>query len=95
MSKIIIKKPVSMLNKNLKLDFKKFFISSSKSAIGTTAQVTMGNPMAGSTIDQNTINKFENVTFKDTIVTGTLLVNEPEAITDEKGVVRLTKVFNP
>lgn len=50
---------------------------------------------AASNIDQNTINKFENVTFKDTIVTGTLLANEPEAITDAEGVVRLTKVFNP
>ncbi|MGE6246609.1 NACHT domain-containing protein [Psychrobacter proteolyticus] len=43
MSEIILKKPVSVLNRNVKFDIKDFFIQASKTAVQATAQGVTGN----------------------------------------------------
>lgn len=43
MSEIILKKPVSVLNRNIKFDIKDFFVQVSKTAVQATAQGVTGN----------------------------------------------------
>lgn len=43
MSEIILKQPVSLLNRNVKFDIKDFFIQASKTAVQATAQGVTGN----------------------------------------------------
>lgn len=44
MSEIILKKPVSVLNRNVKFDLKDFFIQASSAVAGTAIQVATANP---------------------------------------------------
>lgn len=49
MSEIILKKPVSVLNRNVKFDLKDFFIQASSTVAGTAIQVATANPIGALT----------------------------------------------
>ncbi|MBH0087007.1 pentapeptide repeat-containing protein [Psychrobacter sp. SCQQ22] len=49
MSEIILKQPVSMLNRNVKFDLKEFFIQASSTVAGTAIQVATANPIGALT----------------------------------------------
>ncbi len=49
MSEIILKKPVSVLNRNVKFDLKEFFIQASSTVAGTAIQVATANPIGALT----------------------------------------------
>lgn len=49
MSEIILKKPVSLLNRNVKFDLKEFFIQASSTVAGTAIQVATANPIGALT----------------------------------------------
>ncbi|MGP4865123.1 pentapeptide repeat-containing protein [Psychrobacter sp. T6-5] len=49
MSEIILKKPVSLLNRDVKFDLKEFFIQASSTVAGTAIQVATANPIGALT----------------------------------------------
>jgi len=49
MSEIILKQPVSVLNRDVKFDLKEFFIQASSTVAGTTIQVATANPIGALT----------------------------------------------
>lgn len=49
MSEIILKQPVSLLNRNVKFDLKAFFIQASSTVAGTAIQVATVNPIGALT----------------------------------------------